>query len=147
MTAPQIWLPGMNGRQITADFNEIRLDEGTEERRAKLEMWIAKRVGEVLMKVYDQRQWGVEVDVDNGVLIVTCPSLSLTKGYHIHLGRYNMHELQTRAVRAAGEILERHGITRARTMDGGVFEHLPKTLRGDTIAPDAAPEPLKKPIL
>lgn len=147
MSVPGLLLLGMNGRQITADYNQIHLHEGTEAKRAKLEMFIAKRVGEALMKTYDQRQWGVEVDLDNGVAVITCPSLSLTKGYHLLLAKYNMHQLAAAAVRAGGEILERHGISRARVIDGSQFEDLPKTLRGDTLAPDAEPEPLQKRVL
>ena len=147
MSVPGILLPGMNGREITADYNEIYLHEGTEARRAKLEMFIAKKVGTALVQKYDHRQWGVEVDLDNGVVIITCPSVSLTKGYHLHLAKYTMNDLAVAAVRAGGEILERHGISRTPTVDPGQFEYLPKTLRGDVIAPDAAPEPLQKRVI
>lgn len=147
MSTPGILLPGLNGREITADYNEIYLHEGTEARRAKLEMFICKRVGEALVKAYNHRQWGVEVDLDNGVVIVTCPSVSMTKGYHLHLARYNMNDLAAAAVRAGGEILERHGISRVRIVDPNQFEELPRTLKGDVVAPDAAPEPLQKRIL
>ena len=101
----KILLPGVNGREITDDCNKIYQHEDFDERKAKLEMYIAKQIGEHMVKRYPGRQWGVEVDVTHGVLVLLCPSLSRTKGYHIHLGQYTIHDLQQRCAKAAGEIL------------------------------------------
>lgn len=138
--APRILLPGINGREITKDYNTIYLHEGTDERRAKLEMFIAKRVGEKVAATYPNRQWMIDVDLPNQMICVQCPSVSMTKGYHLHFNRRTLHDLQLAAVKAAGEILERHNVSRARVFDQDILETLPRDLRDNVIAPDAAPE-------
>jgi hypothetical protein len=125
------------GKQPVADYNEINVLELESAKRAKMEFWIAKKIGEKLAEVYPKRQWEVMVDLDGQMLIVKCPSLSLTHGYHIEMRLRNINELQERAIRGGGEILERHNQTRGRVRDIAVFDHLPTNLRGDVIAPDA----------
>jgi len=137
----KILLPGVNGREIKDDCNVIYAHEDYDESKAKLEMYIAKKIGEHMVQHYPGRQWGVEVDVTCGVLVLLCPSLSRTKGYHIHLGQYTIHDLQQRCVKAAGEILERHNVTRTRRLiDPDTLEALPRDIRDNVIAADAAPE-------
>jgi hypothetical protein len=129
------------GREVVADYNEINVLETDESKSAKLEMWIAKRVGEYVANFYPNRQWRVDVDLFGGMLCLICPSLSNTKGYHISLAR-PLHELQLRAKMAAGEILERHGLPTARAFNPDILETLPRDVRDEVIAPDAAPAPL-----
>lgn len=136
----KILLPGVNGREIKDDCNRIYQHEDFDERKAKLEMYIAKQIGEHLVKNYPGRQWGVEVDVTCGVLVLLCPSLSKTKGYHIHLGQYTIHDLQQRCSKAAGEILERHNVSRSKLFDPDTLETLRRDVRDNVIAVDAAPE-------
>jgi hypothetical protein len=136
----KILLPGVNGREITDDCNVIYAHEGYDKGRAKLEMYIAKKIGEHMVKHFPNRQWGVEVDVENGVLVLLCPSLSKTKGYHIHLGSYTIHDLQARCVKAAGEILERHNVSRSKLFDPDTLEALVRDVKDNVIAVDAAPE-------
>ena len=62
---------------VWADYNEINVNDTTEERRAKLEQWIAMRIGKVLMEHYNQREWKVMVDIDNQMLIIGCDSIPL----------------------------------------------------------------------
>jgi len=136
----KILLPGVNGREIKDDCNVIYAHEDYDEAKAKVEMYIAKKIGEHMVRHYPNRQWGVEVDTTHGVLVLLCPSLSKTKGYHIHLGNYTIHDLQARCVEAAGEILERHNVSRSKLFDPDTLEALRRDVRDNVIAVDAAPE-------
>lgn len=127
---------------VWADYNEINLDDTMDERRAKLEQWIAMRVGKVLMEAYNQREWKVMVDVENGMLIIGCDSICNFKGYHLHLHKYTMDELERRAVQAAGEILERHNVARSRNFNPDQLESLARDAFDSVIAADSAPEPV-----
>jgi len=138
--AARILLPGINGREITADYNKIYLHEGTDERRAKLEMFIAKRIGERVARAYPNRQWMIDVDLPNQMVCVQCPSVSLTKGYHLHFRNRTIHDLQLAAVKAAGEILERHNVSRSNVFNPDILETLPRDLRDDVIGPDSKAE-------
>lgn len=132
------------GRAPVVDYNEVNLLETDDVKRAKLEYWICKRIGETLIGAYNNRQWEVMADLDARVLVIKCPSLSLTKGYYLSLNR-TMHDLGIAAVRAGGEIMERYGITRGRITDSKMFDALPQH-RDEVIARDAAPEPIQKKV-
>jgi hypothetical protein len=128
---------GQFGREITDDFNEISIFELDGVKRAKLEMWIAKDIGTTLVKHYPNRQWGVRVDLEGKMVIVTCDSVSLTKGYHIHMLNRSIGQLCDRAKQAAGEILERHGVTRSRKFDADIIETLKRDFRDEVVAEDS----------
>ena len=98
---------GKFGREITADYNEINLLELESVKKAKLEMWIAKNVGDTLVHHYPNREWGVRVDLTGGMVIITCDSIDLERGYHISMVGRTIGDLQQKAKMAAGEILER----------------------------------------
>ena len=108
---------GKFGREITDDYNEINLLELESVKQAKLEMWIAKNVGDTLVQHYPNREWGVRVDLTGGMVIITCDSIDLERGYHISMVGRTIGDLQQRAKMAAGEILERHGVSRDRKFD------------------------------
>lgn len=135
----------VRGDQITKDCNEINLLETDEAKQAKLEMWIAKSVGTKLVQHYPGREWNVKVDTRGGMLVIICPTVSREKGYHLRLDR-TMNDLQAAAVRAGGEILERHGVTRARSFDETIAETLKRDLKDNVIGPDSAPDPISKKI-
>ena len=124
---------------VWADYNEIRIEDSVDERTAKLEQWIAMRIGTVLMKHYNQREWKVMVDVAGGIMIIGCDSISNYKGYHIHLNK-TIHQLEERAIMAAGEILERHGVSRSKKFD--IIETLARNAMDEVIAADAEAEPI-----
>lgn len=128
---------GKFGREVATDYNEINLLETNEAKRAKLEMWIAKRIGDDLIKHYKGREWGVYVDIEGQMIIIACDSLSCEKGYHIHMAGRNIHDLQLKARGAAGEILERHGVPTGRKADPEDFESLNRDLRDNVIATDS----------
>jgi hypothetical protein len=127
---------------IWADYNEIMPNDTHDEKKAKLEQWIAKRIGTELMRVFNQREWKVMVDLEGGLLIIACDSLCNYKGYHIHMQKRTIGELIVKSIAAAGEILERHNASRSRKVDSVVFEELSRDRRDSVIAPDAAPEPI-----
>lgn len=128
---------GQFGREITDDFNEISVFELGSVKRAKLEMWIAKNIGTALVKHYPNRQWGVRVDLEGYMVIVTCDSISLRKGYHIHMLNRSIGQLCDRAKEAAGEILERHGVSRSRKFDADILEALPRDVQDEVVANDS----------
>lgn len=124
---------------VWKDYNEINLEDSTDERKAKLEQWIAMRVGTKLMQHYNQREWKVHVDLEAGMMIVACDSICNFKGYHIHMDK-TIDELERRAVMAAGEILERHNLSRAKKFDPDIIETLARDAKDSVIATDSAPE-------
>jgi hypothetical protein len=122
---------------ITADWNTIDFMESESARIAKMEMWIAKGIGTKLVQSYPNRQWGVQVDVKGGVVIITAPHLSKEKGYILHIKRDTLDALARRAVLAAGEILERFNIARDRQFDPMIVEGLARDIKDDVISADA----------
>jgi hypothetical protein len=102
---------------VYGDYNYIDDMESPSQKIAKMEMWIAKKLGTTLVRTYPNRQWGVQVNLQQGLLIVVCPSVSNEKGYHIHMKGDTINRLEQRCIEAAGEILERYGISRARKVD------------------------------
>lgn len=132
------------GREIFADYNEINLLETDDRKKAKLEMWIAKNIGDELVKHYPNREWGVRVDVTGGMIIITCDSLSLLCGYHLPINGDNIKQLQKRAMRAGGEILERFNVSRNQIFNPEKLDLVPRDFRDEAISPDAAPQKLIK---
>jgi hypothetical protein len=128
----------LGGREITKDYNEIFLGEDDDVAKAKLEMWIAKNIGDELVSHYPNRQWGVHVDLQGNMVVITCPSLSLSHGYHVAMHNLTIHQLCKRAVNAAGEILERYGISRARKFNADALETIERDPLGEAVSPDAA---------
>lgn len=130
------------GQDTKGDFNGINYLETDTVKRAQTEMRIAKTIGTTLVQVYPNRQWGVAVDTTGGVVTITCPSVSLVKGYIIHMADRTVHQLTERAKMAAGEILERYALSRARKFDDDIIEALDRDFRDEAIGPDSAPEPI-----
>lgn len=127
----------IGGREIEADYNQIYLHEDDEKVIAKVEMWTAKAVGEELVKHYPNRQWGVHVDVVGRMVTITCPSLSVTHGYHLPMKQDTIEGMRRRAVIAGGEILERHGLSRSRAFNPDKLEDLLRDPMGEAIARDS----------
>ncbi len=128
---------GKFGREITADYNEINYLELDEVKQAKLEMWIAKNIGDTLVRLYKNREWGVRVNLEGQIVVITCDSVSAEKGYVMHMAHKSIHDLQEQAKKAAGEILERHGLSRSRGFDADIFETLDRDLRDNVITDDS----------
>lgn len=125
------------GREAVVDYNTPQASESFEKQAMQLEFWIAKQLGEDLCKTYQNRQWCVDVDSRNGVIVISCPSLSKRMGYRLHIKRDNVAALIPRCRRAAGEILERFGVSRSRLIDPSTLETFERDVRDDAIAADA----------
>lgn len=144
-----ILMPGAkskgDGENITGNFNEVDLAPASdlrERRIAQLEMKVAGRIGALLVRKYNNRQWKVQINLAGGILIIACDSVSNTKGYHIHTRGRTIHELEKRAVAAAGEILERHALSRDKLFNPDKLEGLIRDQFDNVITPDSKAEPI-----
>lgn len=124
----------------SSESNSPSREQSTLNERAALEHWIASQVGVELMKHYPRLKWEIIVDVQQQMVVIVCPFISTEKGYHLKLMKYTIHELQKKAVMVAGEMLERHGLSRRQTIDLGTVEEAKRNLRGSIVGPDSAPE-------
>jgi len=141
----RILIPNGRGRdltQVTGDFNQIEVYDDMDTRKAKLEMWMAKKVGTAVHEKYRGRQWKIMVNLEGEMLVIACDSISNYKGYHIHMVGRNIHELSELAVKAAGEILERHNLARSKHFNPEKFEDLPRDSFDNVIATDSRAEPI-----
>jgi hypothetical protein len=145
----KIYVPGAksagDGSAVTGNFNELYVPEAKDiraKRIAQLEMAVAGRIGAKLVSKYNNRQWKVNIDLAGGMLIISCDSISNHMGYHIHTRGRTIHELETRSVMAAGEILERHELARSKQFNPDKFEGLIRDRFDNVITPDSAPEPI-----
>lgn len=132
------WYVGQKGKDSNhmTDFNTPQAQESFEEKAMRTEYWIAKQIGTDLVKHYPNRQWHVDVDTRNGVIVISCPSLSKREGYRLHIRRDTVAELLPRCRRAAGAILERFNVTRGRILDPLTFEAFARDVRDDVICED-----------
>jgi len=126
---------------VWEDYNQIEVEDSEDERKAKLEQWIAKRIGTELMKAYNQREWKVIVDIPGRMVIIGCDSVCNYKGYHIRMEHRSIEEIIQRAKMAAGEILERHNVSRSKRFDAAALDAFARDARDSIIGPDAAAEP------
>ena len=131
-----------DGSVITGDYNTIEIVDEDYISVAQKQYDMAQSIGAELVKKYNNRQWKVIVDLPNGMLIIGCDSVSNDNGYHIHIPGRTLHELQERAVKAAGEILERHGVDRGKLYNPDKLETLIRDQYGEVLTPDSAPEPI-----
>lgn len=145
----QIYVPGAknkgDGENVTGDFNDVYLAPASdlrEKRIAALELKVAGRIGAKLVRKYNNRQWKVQIDLANGMLIIACDSVSNHKGYHIHTRGLTIHQLEARSVQAAGEILERHELSRNKHFNPDHYEGLIRDQFDNVITPDSAAEPI-----
>lgn len=77
------------------------------------DMLLAKHSADALDRAYPGHLWAV--DVNGGVLNIRNLLLSPVMGWRIRVPSvYSASELQTRVLRAGGEILERFGLARGR---------------------------------
>ena len=134
-----------DGAEISGNYNELYVPDAKDvrsKRIADLEMKVAGRIGALLVKKYNNRKWKVNIDLTGGMLVISCDSISNHMGYHIHTRERTMHQLEVKAVMAAGEILERHELSRNKRFDADQFEHLIRDRYDNVITPDSKPEPI-----
>lgn len=111
-----------------------------EQKTAAVEHWIAGKVGNKLQSTYPRLRWAIVCSVKQQIVIIICPFISTTKGYHLHLKNYIIDQLEKKAVIVAGEILERHGISRNQTPNLEKAENALRDSRGSIVTADSAPE-------
>lgn len=92
---------------------------------------IAGVLGRTLLDTFPGRNWMVKVSNDCSIATVFCAEVSLEHGYVLHATQ-TMHELQIKARRAGGEILERFGLHRGKG-DGDDAVGLIRDMRGNVI--------------
>ena len=126
------------GKDSVQDFNAPKEELSHERKMALMEYHFAKKIGEDLVKTYPNRQWTVDVDIRNETIVISSPSLSKRMGYRLNIRRDTLAQLLPRTSKAAGEILERFGVTRGRKIDVYGLEDMPRDLRDDVIAKDAS---------
>ncbi len=145
MGAPsRVYIPGeTKGRRSITDFNEIQVG-GLEQEAMRVEFWIAKQIGADLMRKFPNREWCVDVDAKNQVIVISCPSLSKRMGYRLHMKRDTVADLIPRCRHVAAEILERFGVSRGRIIDPGTFETFDRNVYDDCIAGDAQTDKASK---
>jgi len=132
------------GKRHVVDYNAINTEQSHEATIAAMEFYYAKTIGSALMYVYKNRNWMVDVDIRNQMIVIGAPDLSKVKGYYLPMKRDTLVELCKRAVRAGGEILERYNLSRAMNISADSFEMLPRDFRDEVISSDAAPTPSTK---
>jgi hypothetical protein len=136
------YYPGEKGKAPIIDFNAVNPGESHEVKSAQLEYWFAKQIGTDLARTYKNRQWHVDVDARNRIVIISAPSLSKLFGYHLHLrDGETIPQLLVRTRKVGGEILERYNVTRARSTDPLIIEEgLPRDARDNVVSTDAIPD-------
>jgi len=134
---PMVMMVKGENERVVGDYNSIDVMESETSALAKAEMWTAKAVGTKLVKKYPGRQWGVQVNMKGGVMIVSCPSLSTEKGYHIYMDGKNIDELCKTALTAGGEILERYNVSRRKDFDPQDLETLDFDWQDKVVSADA----------
>jgi hypothetical protein len=105
-------------------------DDADPKRRALREHY-AGVLGRTLVDTYPGRDWMVKISQDCTVATVFCAQVSLEHGFVLHTGVV-LHELQAKAKRAGGEILERFGLHRGKG-DGADASGLIRDGRGNVI--------------
>lgn len=124
------------GRDPIFDFNTPIIG-GIDQDHMRIEFWTAKQIGTALVRKYPGRQWHVDVDARNETIVIGCPSVSKRKGYRLHMKRDCIATLIKRCEHAAGEILERYGVSRSRLIDPSTLENFDRDVYDDAIAHDS----------
>jgi hypothetical protein len=92
----------------------IGLDDSPEVVVNTLDVALAKRITEVLMKHYPGHPWAVYVDGEHGMAHIKNMGLSGNWGFMLHINflEPDPNSLDRKVMRAGGELLERYNITR-----------------------------------
>jgi hypothetical protein len=132
----------IKGDTIVGDGNETELSEDNDQKRADIEMWVAKTLGTELHKYYPTRNFSVGCDLEAEAVIIKCPEISQEGGYFISMKR-SMQEMTEMMMRVGGEILERGGVATTRKHDMDDLEALPRDFNDRVLLPDVeTPEQL-----
>lgn len=132
------------GKRHVIDYNAINESQSHEAKIAAMEYYYAKAIGTVLMRTYRNRNWQVDVDIRNQMVVIGAPDLSRVKGYYLPMKQDTLQKLCERAGMAAGEILERYNLSRALNVPADSFEMLKRDFRDEVHTRDSAPTPSTK---
>ena len=137
----RIYIPGeTKGRSSVVDFNRIQVQNRyseAEQDKIRVEYWLAKQIGEALCRKFPNREWHVDVDTRNQVIVIGCPSVSKRKGYRLHMKQDKLKDLIKRSEYAAAEILERYGVSRGRIIDPMTFDAFDRDVYDDCVSRDS----------
>lgn len=89
---------------------------------------IRQRVGNAIAKAYRGMSWHIDVNLAGGIVTITSPKISVKYGMILHLTR-DLMDLEVRAVRLAGELLERFRVSR----ETGDATHLKRNVAGEAL--------------
>lgn len=101
-----------------------------------LELGLAKRIAESLMKHYPAHLWAVNADASTGMVDILNLGLSGMWGYRIRMSEIQDDPSDRLAVMGAGELLERYRISRGR-LNANEYHDLKQDFAGQ-IAVDAS---------
>lgn len=127
------------GKRAVIDYNAINEQNSHEAAIAAMEYYYAKAIGTALMRTYRNRNWQVDVDIRNQMVVIGAPDLSKVKGYYLPIRQDTLAKLIDRAKNAAGEILERYNLSRALNVPADSFEMLSRDRRDEVHTRDSAP--------
>ena len=94
---------------------------------------IATFLGTELQRHYPLRVWGVQPQVDQGVVDIFLLDATGRWAYTLHLMHKTFEVLGREAVRAGGEILERFNLSREKRFNRDHVETLARDIRGSAI--------------
>lgn len=89
---------------------------------------IRNTIGKALGRAYPQHPWYVSVSGDGTVAQIMCPAITQEYGMTIHTNQIGIN-LEEKAVRMGGELLERFNVSRT-VAD---FSAVQRDIRGDSI--------------
>ena len=107
--------------QLTDDFGVMEL---VKQRR------IRNTIGHALGRAYATTPWHVSVSACSTAAQITCPSISTEFGMVIHTNG-STAEIEQKAVRMGGELLERFRVAREGNSE---FGHIARDIKGQAIA-------------
>lgn len=102
---------------LTTDSQTILVD-AQEAQGDALDFAMSKTIAEALHLKYPGHLWAVRVRGDQGVATIHNLMLSAEYGYLLKLDKnFSISDLEKRAIRGAGEILERFAVMRGKAQD------------------------------
>jgi hypothetical protein len=110
----------MNNVQIIADSSEMSAIIKSREAR--------NTIGKAISRAYPHHPWLVQMSDDGTVAQVTCPAITTEYGMVLHVHQLN-DALERKAVRMAGELLERFSVSRTQAD----FSHILRDRRGGAL--------------
>ena len=117
---------------LTTDSQSILVD-AQESAGDALDFSMSKNIAEALNTKYPGHLWAVRVRGEQGVATIHNFMLSAEYGYLLKLDKsYSASDLLARAVRGAGEILERFNQMRGRVNDDAIAT-MPTDIKGRVI--------------